>query len=236
MIKFCFIFLFTLTLPLSSKEPNDFHRKYVTASEEMAKQNQILEFWFGNEQTEYPLEKSKLWFSKQRAARDAEFDKLILDSFQKDLVSAAQGFYNSWESTPQGRLALILLMDQFPRNMFRGTPGAFAFDHLSLAIAKRGIAAGDDQQLGYAERLFFYLPFSHSESLEDQNQGVTLQDQLKNDVPESLKTIFERHYYMAELHRKTVEKFGRLSSRNAILGRESTPEEKEFLKDPEHHF
>lgn len=211
-------------------------QRTVSAEARLAKQKQIIEFWFGNETTDYPHTQSKLWFSKQREAKNEEFDKLILNQFQKDLVLATMGAYDSWEKTPEGKLALIILLDQFPRNMFRGTPQAFAYDRLAIAIAKRGIQAGDDKKLKFAERLFFYLPFSHSENLADQIQGVTLQANLLKEVPDHLKEIFKVHHFMADLHRKTVEKFGRLSSRNALLGRESTPEEEAYLQDPQNHF
>lgn len=208
----------------------------ISSQESLSKQTQILNFWFGDELSDYPHIKSKMWFSKQREAKDKEFDKKILETYQKDIVLATMGMYNTWKNTPEGRLALIILLDQLPRNMFRGTPMAFAYDRLSLEIAKKGVEAGDDKKLGYAQRLFFYLPFSHSENLDDQRQGVELQAQLRDEVPEHLKEIFKEHHQMAELHLMTVEKFGRLSSRNQILERESTHEEKEYLNNPGYHF
>lgn len=211
------------------------HARKISTEESLAKQNQILKFWFGDDQSDYPVVESKLWFSKQNKAY-AEFDKYILDTYQKDLVLATIGAYKSWERTPKGRLALILLLDQFPRNMFRGSPMAFAYDKLALTIAKAGIDKGDDQKLNFAERLFFYLPFAHSENLDDQKQSVDLQNKLKNDVPEKLRDIFTEHFRMAQLHKITVEKFSRLSSRNTILERVSTSEELEFLKNPDHNF
>lgn len=204
--------------------------------ESKAKIEQILSFWFGDESAEYPYEKSKTWFSKQREAKNEDFDKLIMDTFQKDLVLATMGVYSSWEDTPRGRLALIILLDQFPRNMFRGTPMAFAYDRLAITVTKRGIEAGDDLTLGYAQRLFFYLPFTHSENLEDQIFGYELHKKLLDDVPEHLKEIFSISLESVSQHVETVRKFGRLSSRNAILGRESTPDEEEFLQNPQHHF
>lgn len=212
--------------------------KYRKPTKELSslKQAQILEFWFGNEKSDYPLEKSKLWFSKQKQAKNTEFDKLIRDTFQQDLVLGSIGAYQEWEKTPEGRLALIILLDQFPRNMFRGTPMAFAYDRIALALAKQGIEKGDDKKLTPAQRLFFYLPFIHSENLEDQNQGVALQEQLKEEVNVNLKEIFNEHYRMALLHREAVKIFGRLPSRNDILGRESTPEERSYLENPQRHF
>jgi uncharacterized protein (DUF924 family) len=125
----------------------------------------------------------------------------------------------AWEATPERALALIVVLDQFPRNMFRGAARMFAADALALAVAKRAVARGFDQKLELPKRNFFYLPFMHAENLAEQESCVALSRQ--NADENTLK--------YAELHADIIRRFGRFPHRNAILGRSTTPEEQAFL-------
>ncbi|MBR8829478.1 MAG: DUF924 domain-containing protein [Gomphosphaeria aponina SAG 52.96 = DSM 107014] len=185
----------------------------------MEQNKQVLEFWFGKVGRE--LKPRKEWFVKDEA-----FDKKVRLLFLKDYEEAAQGKLEHWRNAPESCLALIILLDQFPRNMFRNSPQAFATDNYALAIAKGAVNKGFDQELLPVERWFIYLPFEHSESLEMQQEAVRLFASLKDD-PASAGT---REY--AEKHLKIIERFGRFPHRNEILGRESTPAEIEFLQEP----
>lgn len=193
----------------------------------MSRINQILEFWFGRRQaneTEYGKRRA-IWFSK-----NPEFDQKIQTRFRADYEQAAAGKLDHWRESPQGCLALTLLLDQFPRNMFRGDPQTFATDSQALSVAQHAITQGFDQQLLPIQRWFIYLPFEHSENLEHQNQAVALFRQLGDD-PDSLNVLD-----YAIRHRAVIERFGRFPHRNKVLGRPSTPEEVEFLKQPGSSF
>jgi uncharacterized protein (DUF924 family) len=156
------------------------------------------------------------WFSKDEA-----FDQACRERFLLTYEAAARGDLNEWELTADGSLALVLLLDQFPRNMFRGTPLAFATDALALAAARHAIASGYDRNWLRVEKIFGYLPFEHSEALADQQLACEL-----------MRPLGEEQYDYAVRHKDIIERFGRFPHRNAILGRESTPEEIEFLKQP----
>jgi uncharacterized protein (DUF924 family) len=167
---------------------------------------EVLHFWFGRD--------PKHWFEKN-AAFDAEIRSRFLPLYE-ELSSNAD-----WLSQPRDCLARIVVLDQFPRNMFRGTPRAFATDPLALAAAKHAVAKGYDQDLLPVEKQFVYLPFEHSEGLADQQRACELMKPLGEDL-----------YGWAVKHKVIIERFGRFPHRNEILGRKSTPEEAEFLKQP----
>jgi uncharacterized protein (DUF924 family) len=154
------------------------------------------------------------WFSKNDA-----FDAEIRSRFLPTYEAAAAGKLASWEDKVESALALVIALDQFPRNMFRGDKRAFAADPLARQVADRALARGFDQQLPPAERTFFYLPFEHSENLADQERCLTLYRALGN--AENLK--------WAELHADIIRRFGRFPHRNAMLGRDTTAEEQTFL-------
>jgi uncharacterized protein (DUF924 family) len=139
-------------------------------------------------------------------------------------------------NTSRGRLALILLLDQLPRSIHRGTPEAFAQDAAARQVADSGLAAGADRLLRPIERLFFYLPFEHSEDLADQHRSVRLFRELGESVLESQRDVFSGFLDYAVRHREVIERFGRFPHRNRILGRESTPEELAFLEEPGSSF
>ena len=155
------------------------------------------------------------WFKK-----DAAFDSEIKRRFLATHEAAAAGKLTNWESSADGALALLILLDQFPRNMFRGETRAFATDPLARAVASRAILNGFDGAFPDL-RGFFYLPFQHSENLADQERGVALYKAIGD--ADGLK--------WAEIHADIIRKFGRFPHRNAVLGRVTTPDEQKFLDD-----
>jgi uncharacterized protein (DUF924 family) len=178
----------------------------------MSEIRQVLDFWFA------PANRPR-WFKT-----DPAFDDEIRRRFEAVHERAEAGRLAPWQNTPEGSLALVLCLDQFPRNMYRGTPRAFASDAKARAVADWAIDRGFDLRFkDINERLFFYLPFEHSENLEDQIRSCELVKARCAD-PE-----FVRY---AVAHRDVIARFGRFPHRNAILGRPSTPEEEEYLKQP----
>lgn len=169
----------------------------------------ILDFWF--EETQ-PAQ----WFQVNPA-----FDQEIRNRFEDDYDKGARGIFDDWKTDSDGCLALVLLLDQFPRNMYRGTPQAFATDGKALVISKFALSKGFDQVLAPIKRRFIYLPFEHSENLNDQRKCVELFEKMKKDDPLG--------YDYALRHLKVIEKYGRFPHRNKILSRMNTPEEEEYL-------
>lgn len=151
------------------------------------------------------------WFSK-----DPDFDRRFRERFLALHERAAAGEFEHWLAQAESALALMILLDQFPRNAFRGTPRMYATDPLAYRYADRAVKAGLDQQVEQAVRLFFYLPFAHSERLEDQERSVALIETIGNPAK-------------AEGHRAIIRRFGRFPHRNPILGRDMKPEEQAFL-------
>ncbi|UIE38204.1 DUF924 family protein [Leptodesmis sichuanensis] len=190
----------------------------------MAQIDEIICFWF-TEPDGTTGKNRKVWFTK-----DPEFDAIVHDRFLVAYQQAAIGALDPWQESATGCLALILLLDQFPRNIFRGQPESFATDAKALAVAQRAIFQGFDQALPLIQRWFVYMPFMHSEDLAIQRQSVELFRQFTED-PET-----QSSYPYAIKHLEVIERFGRFPHRNAILGRENTPEETEFLKQPGSSF
>jgi uncharacterized protein (DUF924 family) len=191
----------------------------------MSQAETILGFWFGHpDEPDYGKQKA-VWFHKK-----PEFDAELKHRFLEDYQKAAAGNLDDWVNAAETSLALILLLDQFPRNMFRNTPQAFATDDKALVVAKHAVAQGYDCELLPVQRWFIYLPFEHSENLADQRWCVQLFQQLKDDVNS------DQAIASALRHREIIERFGRFPHRNQILGRVSTPEEEEFLEQPGSSF
>jgi uncharacterized protein (DUF924 family) len=190
-----------------------------------ARAQAFLHFWFGLPNHPECFHHKQIWFRST-----AEFDEAVRAHFAADHETAMSGAYAEWEASPLSALAHVMLLDQVPRNIFRSTPRAFASDHLALAAANQALTHGFDQAVPAAWRLFFYLPFEHSEMLADQQRGLDLL--LALPPVEGRPT--DRH--MARLHVDIIERFGRFPHRNAILGRESTEEELAFLIECEHRF
>jgi len=195
-------------------------------SQEMSRSDTILDFWFGSlaGPDYYPQNKTPIWF-----ANDPEIGRQILGNFERDMINAQRGDYNVWRNTPRGRLALVLLLDQFPRHAYRNRPQEFMFDRMATALVLEGIQKGDDKKLLPIERAFFYLPLEHSEDLHLQNLSVANYRQLLIESPEQLNLQMQDFLQTAIMHQQQIARFGRFPYRNAILGRESTPEETVFL-------
>jgi uncharacterized protein (DUF924 family) len=176
----------------------------------LASQGEILNFWF----KETPPER---WF-----AADAAFDATVRARFEETWRVGAEGAFSSWADTMRGALALIVLLDQFPRNMFRGSAAAFSTDGLAQMAARHAIASGFDVEAPVCVRSFFYLPLMHSEDVLDQQECVRL----------TRARLGEKHfsYPYALRHCEAIARFGRFPARNAVLERTPTAEEIEFLK------
>ena len=181
----------------------------------------VLDFWFLPEGDPGHGKSRPEWFRK-----DPAFDALIHQRFGEAISRALAGEFVEWDSDPRGALARIILLDQFTRNTFRDTPRAFAGDARALAAARAMVDSGRDRMLGAVERWFVYLPFEHAEDLATQERAVALFNALAAEP--GLGDIAE----YAVRHRDIIARFGRFPHRNRILGRESTPEEIEFLKLP----
>ncbi|KGY14095.1 membrane protein [Vibrio tubiashii] len=176
--------------------------------------NEVLDFWFKE------LE-PKNWFVSSE-----ELDNEIKSRFSELLISASQCELHTWRSDAQGRLAEVIVLDQFSRNIYRNTPRAFSQDPLALALAQEAISLGLDQSLEVQQRTFLYMPFMHSESKTVHQQAVEL-----------FKTPGMEVNYEFELkHKVIIDRFGRYPHRNNILGRQSSPEEVEFLTQPNSSF
>lgn len=191
----------------------------------MSQAKEILEFWFGTPDDADYGQQRKIWFTK-----NPEFDQEVRSRFMQHYEQAAAGQLDDWKNSSLSCLALIILLDQFPRNMFRGQPQSFATDTLALTYAQYAVAQSFDQELLPLQRWFIYLPFEHSENLEHQRQCVELYQQWHDD-----SNLSEGLSY-AIRHLKVIERFGRFPHRNQILGRQTTPEEAEFLKQPGSSF
>lgn len=172
----------------------------------------------------------KFWFEeiepKQWWVKDAELDQLIVSRFSTVHAKAARCELSVWRKSAEGRLAEIIILDQFSRNMFRGTPLAFAYDALALALAQEAISVGVDQLLDPVQRNFIYMPFMHSESLQIHEEAIELfrLNGQQGNLDYEIK------------HKQIIEKFGRYPHRNKILGRDSTSEEIMFLQQPGSSF
>jgi len=176
--------------------------------------DEVFTFWFGaKDSPDYGRNRSIWWQSSP------EFDQDIIENFKPIYDEALEGMYDELQYTPEGILCLVILFDQFSRNMFRGSSRMYATDHKALELSKQAIAKGFDQQLNKVQQMFLYMPFQHSESLEDQEKSLVF-----------YKTVTAETYEFAKAHYETVKKFGRFPHRNGILGRETTQEEADFLK------
>lgn len=168
----------------------------------------VRDFWFSDHMQPF-------WFKKSD-----DIDRQIIQLFGETYEAAHAGRLKHWLDGPEDALALAIVLDQFPRNMFRGSARSFESNDLALTVARQALADGHDQQLDPTRRQFLYLPFMHSEDLQDQERSVSLYEALGN----------EHSLHFAREHRDIVARFGRFPHRNAVLGRENTPEETELLK------
>ena len=189
---------------------------------------EITSWWLGPAQDDVANTgaRMKFWFTAS-----AGMDEVIRQRFADAVDRASRGELDDWVAEPAGRLALILLLDQFRRNLYRGLPEAFTCDDTALHLCLEGIELGLDKQLSHAERLFFYMPMQHSESGQVQSQAVEVFEALALQAPEAARDTFNGCAKYAQLHRDIIVEFGRFPHRNAVLGRQSTDAEKVYLKD-----
>lgn len=184
----------------------------------------VLDFWFCERV-------QKLCFE-----RDDAFDAEIRTRFGEAVAEAQKGGFECWRGTPEGALALLILLDQMPRNIYRGSPQAFASDARGLAVATQMVDAGFDRGLTFTQKRFTYLPFEHSEDRAVQKRALALFGALavecapENNVEAAVQLLY------AARHAEIIFRFGRYPHRNACLGRKSTPEEEAFLKEPNSSF
>jgi uncharacterized protein (DUF924 family) len=207
----------------------------------------VREFWFGKSLTgPLPSEglaalgvalarRNSLWFETQ-SQLVAQQDELIRSEFQGLVERAGRGELAAWADSPRRRLSLIILLDQFPRQIYRGTPQAFAYDPQALSLTLSGMQSAADGALNIVERLFFYMPLQHTESTEVQDESVSNYKRLVAESPPELKSTFEASLHWAEEHRALIRQFGRFPHRNRILGRANTPEEEAYLKKTADRF
>jgi uncharacterized protein (DUF924 family) len=188
----------------------------------------VLDFWLGDGlQLGWPTQDlGKQWFGGGIA-----LDQDIKTRFEPRVVQAVAGGLKDWESPALDRLALVILLDQFTRNVFRGKAQAFAGDARAQQLVTDALARGLDQQLPWVGRVFMYMPLMHAENLALQDECVRRFTQLALDAPDALKPKLAGNADFAGQHRDIVARFGRFPYRNAVLGRASTPEEEEFLKN-----
>jgi uncharacterized protein (DUF924 family) len=187
----------------------------------------VLDFWLGpadagpdSLETRY-----KRWFTASQA-----FDREVRERFEPWVVACASGELQAWEREPEGTLAAIILLDQFPRNIYRGTPRAYAYDPRALEITLAGIDAGRDRELTPLQRVFFYMPLQHAESATIQERSVELFECLADaPMPGGIRKIVESFAAYAHDHRDIVVRFGRFPHRNGVLSRPSTAAEAQFL-------
>jgi len=180
----------------------------------------LLDFWFA------VAEPQDTWFKTSDA-----FDAQIRAQYGDSVERARQGALDHWQDTPSGAVALLLLLDQFPRNLYRGSGQSFAADARALEVAIRAIAKGFDRQVPPLQQVFFYLPLEHDETLGSQVACVALTEALLGRADEAFKPLAELFYEFAVRHRDAILRFGRFPGRNAVLQRPSTPDEQAYLAD-----
>ena len=198
----------------------------------VARAQDVLLFWFGpRPYTAVSVQHhSRLWFGAQAAPElIPQADELIRDRFGDTMRAAESGDLAGWESSPRRRLALIVLLDQFSRHFYRGTAQAYAQDHQALSLSLSGMLYGADAALDPLERIFFYMPLQHAESLDVQDESVAAFRRLLDEAPGELQTTFKEALSAATEHRAVIARFGRFPGRNAALERKNSAEEVEWL-------
>lgn len=193
----------------------------------------ILDFWFGNasdDPSQLPDHYAR-WFRANRA-----FDAAIRERFGATVADAAAGKLADWSGTARGTLALIVLLDQFPRNIYRGTAAAFDCDPMALAYCHSGLERGFDRELKPVERSFFYLPLEHAETLAQQTASVAAFTRLLDEAPAAFREFARNNLDYAVEHRELIDRFGRFPHRNDVLKRQSSAAERAFLAASTNRF
>ncbi len=191
----------------------------------------VRDFWFGT----LPLSAAQLqqrmrfWFGNEPTPLRRERDEAIRSRFAQLLERAGSGELDSWADGPRRRLSLIILLDQFPRNIYRGSARAFAYDARALGLALSGMQSAADAALDVVERVFFYMPLQHAESGEVQDESVAAYRRVLAEASADVHAFFASSLRSAEHHRSIIEQFGRFPHRNRVLDRPSTPQEEQWL-------
>jgi len=208
--------------PLPARPPREPKKKMI----EHQQADAVLEYWFGDTVKNLARvpDRMDFWFGASPAT-DAE----ILTRWGELVEAASEGRLDAWTPSPRGRLAVLLLLDQFRRSIYRGTPEAFRRDGRARYLMRDGVSRMMDLKLSPIERVFFYMPLQHSESLDDQELGVDRFLQVEREVASEYQVTFAGFRKYAQLHRDIVARFGRFPHRNAILGRRDTPDERVWL-------
>jgi len=186
----------------------------------------ILQFWFADACVSPAAAHARnpFWFTADRA-----IDEQIWQMFSDDVSDVADGHYQNWSDTAMGRLALIIALDQFPRNIFRGTSEAYRYDSRALDLAQKGVALGHLAELAIPEQAFFLMPYQHSEDLAVQDAGVKLYAAMLEEAPVEWRAVAAGYHDFAIRHREIIVEYGRFPYRNGVLGRHSTAAESRYL-------
>lgn len=189
--------------------------------------HKLLDFWFGDlGHADLPTsDRTNLWFGENEKLKEA-----LLHSFKPDYQAAIEGKLEDWAATPRGRLALIILYDQFSRSLYRNSPDAFAFDEKAKQLCVEGLRKQMDQSLTLIERVFFYMPLVHDENAQSQEQSIRLFQNLVTLSMTETTQVYQLFLAYAYAHFRVIKEFGRFPQRNKILGRDSTDAEMAFLK------
>ncbi len=195
-------------------------------------QEEILTFWFGERTGPFDMgPNQRMWWVK-----DPELDKTITERYGSHLERAAAGDYDGWLASPRSALALVILLDQFSRNIHRGSAKTWENDDKAVACTQAALDAGHHEELEPVERQFLYMPLMHSEDIAQHDKSMSLIQQTFDAIPEDKRGPFESWVDFGKQHQNIVKRFGRYPHRNAILGRSSTDEEIAFLKEPGSSF
>jgi len=194
----------------------------------MAHPDEVLEFWFDDalDSPAASAARGSFWFGSDPAA-----DSLIWELYADVVTDAAAGHYDDWLQTARGRLALIILLDQFPRNIFRGTAEVYRYDPVVITLAQAGVALGQLAGMSVPEQAFFLMPYQHSEALDVQRAGVALMQAMVAEAPPEWRDTAQNFADFAVRHHDIVESYGRFPHRNRVLGRSSTDAEARFLQE-----
>lgn len=210
---------------MSVNLPSDSKDATIT-DDEKARIDKILSFWFKEQELTAPQidRRMDIWFGE-----DPVFDHEVKKEFAGDVEQASLGQLDHWAVEPHGRLALIILIDQFRRNIYRGSADAFSMDRLALKLCVEGAMAKKDRGLTPIQKVFFYMPLQHAESRKVQAKSVDLYNRLAQSVSPTYQETFLTVAQFAELHKDIIDQFGRFPHRNILLGRANTSEEDEYL-------
>lgn len=193
---------------------------------------EVLSYWFGDLDDHYASgDRSSIWFSGGE-----EVDREIIERFGDTHAKACAGELDGWLAAPRSTLALVVVLDQFSRNICRGKPEAFAQDPVAQDIALRAVEQGQDAGLRFIERVFLYMPFMHAETIPLHRRGQALFDALVRACPEERSSSYANNADYMRRHTAIIERFGRYPHRNEVLGRTSTEDELAFLKEPGSSF